>query len=291
MRTARTLIHTKHPALAMCTDATYEKEKTSPRKRRRKDQLKIGMLRGIPEKWNLDSNFEIFLKIATSARKQKVDILITPECFLDGYAVADKASTRERVIKSAAQSLDTSKYLKKVSQFAKQSEMYILFCFSLIDDSYLYNSAGLWGLDGNLIGIYHKTHLQNHDLQYNQGPSLPVFSTYWGPIGVMICADRRWPEVPRTLRLKGAKLILNPSYGMCHDANEMWMRTRGFENQAFIAFTHPELSLLIGPKGQVIKKEYGKEPALLVSEINLLEAKDDNHIKDRRPELYHDIIK
>jgi predicted amidohydrolase len=164
--------------------------------------------------------------------------------------------------------------------------MYILFCFTLRDGDRIYNTAGLWGADGHLAGLYHKTHLQNHDLQYDAGRSLPVFPTPWGPLGVMICADRRWPETARTLRVKGARLILNPSYGMHHDRNQMWMQTRGYENQCFIAFTHPVQSLLIGPRGDVIERVDGETPGLLVREIDLSEAKDDNHIRDRRPELY-----
>ena len=163
--------------------------------------------------------------------------------------------------------------------------MYICFGFTSLEDGAIYNAAGLWNDSGELVGVYHKTHLQTHDKQYTPGASLPVWPTAWGPVGIMICADRRWPEVARTLRLKGAKLILNPTYGMHHESNEWWMRTRGYENQCFIAFAHPSVGFVADPKGGIAAKRDGK-PGVLICDIDLTRAKDDNHIRDRRPELY-----
>ena len=68
--------------------------------------------------------------------------------------------------------------------------------------------------------------------------------------------------------------------------NTAIMRTRSYENQCFIAFTHPEESLVTGPKGQIFAQRTGSDPGVLVCEIDLSLAKDDNHIRDRRPELY-----
>ena len=100
-------------------------------------------------------------------------MLITPECWLDGYAAPDKASTPER-LREVAQDLERSPYLERVAQEAKKRRMYICFGFTSLENGQIYNAAGLWGDDGTLIGVYHKTHLQNHDLQYAPGESLPV---------------------------------------------------------------------------------------------------------------------
>jgi N-carbamoylputrescine amidase len=171
--------------------------------------------------------------------------------------------------------------------------MSICFGFTSLEDGSAYNAAGLWDAEGKLTGVYHKTHLQTHDLQYAPGRGLPVWSTDWGKVGIMICADRRWPETARTLRLQGARLILNPTYGFHNDLNEAMMRTRAYENQCFIAFAHPEQSLVTDPRGRVIGKESGTAeagvPRILICDIDLAEAKDDNHLRDRRPEIYREI--
>lgn len=104
-------------------------------------------------------------------------------------------------------------------------------------------------------------------------------------------ASRAWarvvvfPETARTLRLRGARLILDPTYGMSHLDNEWWMRTRSYENQCFIAFAHPQVGFVVGPKGDLIARRTAS-PGVLLCDIDLSQAKDGNHLRDRRPELY-----
>ena len=188
-------------------------------------------------------------------------------------------------LRGVAQDLESSPYLQRVSSEAKQRGMFICFGFTSLEEGRIHNAAGLWGPEGKLRGVYHKTHLQAHDLQYSPGEGFPAWDTPWGPVGIMICADRRWPETVRCLRLQGAKLILNPTYGFHGDFNTAMMRTRAFENQCFIAFTHPKESLVTGPKGRVRTSEVGEEPGVFITEVDLAEALDNNHLQDRRPEI------
>ena len=261
---------------------------------KRSDTLRLALMRAVPEKWDLPENYRMFETAAAKAAKHEADVFITPECWLDGYASAAKDSTPEK-IRGIAQLLDRSDYLDGVARLAKQHEMFICFGFTSLEEGRAYNASGLWSDQGELVGVYHKTHLQAHDLQYAPGNSLPVWSTPWGKVGMMICADRRWPETVRTLRLKGARLVLNPTYGSHNDLNEAMMRTRSFENQCFIAFAHPKQSLVTDPRGEVVAKQDGLErdsrvPHILICDVDLSRAKDDNHLKDRRPEIYSPII-
>ena len=250
-----------------------------------RDAVRVGMMSGVPVKWDLEANFGVFLRRLEEADATGAEILVTPECWLDGYAAPDEGSTPEK-LRGVAQDLATSAYLNRVSAEAKAREMFICFGFTSLEDGKIYNTAGLWDDRGTLIGTYHKTHLQTHDLQFSLGQSLPVWATPWGPVGIMICADRRWPETARTLRLQGARLILNPTYGFHGDKNTAIMRTRAFENQCFITFTHPEESLVTDPKGNVIAQRVGEEGWVTVVDLDLSQATWDNHLPDRRPELY-----
>ena len=246
------------------------------------DRLRLALMQAVPVKWDLEANFAAFLAYLDEAHD--ADIFITPECWLDGYAAPDKASTPEK-LREVAQDLETSPYLKRVAEEARRRGMWICFGFTSLEEGALYNSAGLWNAEGALVGVYHKTHLQTHDLQFSPGAGLPVWETDWGTVGTMICADRRWPETARALRLQGARLILNPTYGMWHYGNQWWLRTRGYENQAFIAFAHPQVSFVVGPKGELRAKRVDT-PGVMLCDINLAEARDDNHLRDRRPEIY-----
>ena len=254
-------------------------------RRKPRSATRLALMQHVPVKWDLEANFEVFLDSLDDA--EGADFFITPECWLDGYAAPDKASTPDR-LRAVAQPLEGSAYLDRVSREARERKMHICFGFTSLIDGAIYNSSGLWNPEGELIGIYHKTHLQTHDLQYSTGMDLPVWETDVGPVGTMICADRRWPETARSLRLKGARLILNPTYGMHHLDNEWWMRTRGYENQCFIAFAHPETSFVVNPWGDLECKR-AKRPGVLICDIDLNEVRDDNHIRDRRPDLYQAI--
>ncbi len=254
-----------------------------PQSAMEKTTVRVAQMRTVPVKWELETNFATFLKYIAEADEQDAEIFITPEGWLDGYAAPDKDSTPERIL-GIAQDLQESPYMQRVAKEAKERNMWICFGFTSLEGGKAYNAAGLWSDQGELVGVYHKTHIQTHDVQYAPGMALPVFPTPWGNLGIMICADRRWPETARTLRLKGAKLILNPTYGFRGDLNTAMLRTRGFENQAFIAFTHPSESLLVDPKGKVLHLDEGD--GITVAQIDLTRAEDDNHIRDRRPDLY-----
>ena len=249
------------------------------------DSIRVAQMRGVPEKWGVDANMAVFLEQVKEGAKQGADVFITPECWLDGYAAPDPESTVER-LRGVAQPLEGSPYLEKVAQSARDLKMWICFGFTSLEDGKIFNTCGLWNRQGELVGVYHKTHIQTHDRQYSLGMSLPVWDSEWGKLGMMICADRRWPETVRALRVQGARLILNPTYGMSGEWNQKIMEIRAWENQCFIAFTHPKQSMLIDPGGDLLCKVDSDEPGITVTEIDLTEAKDDNHIRDRRPELY-----
>lgn len=77
-----------------------------------------------------------------------------------------------------------------------------------------------------------------------------------------------------------------PTYGMWHLDNEWWMRTRSYENQMYVCFTHPSVALITDPRGGLEAKLQSSDPAVLVHEIDLANVREDNHLSNRRPELY-----
>ncbi len=86
-----------------------------------------------------------------------------------------------------------------------------------------YNSALLIAPQG-LIGVYSKTHVASFGVDgmvaaekawWSPGSDMPVFETALGRIGIEICYDNSFPEVARTLTLKGAEIIVNISAAVC----------------------------------------------------------------------------
>ena len=108
---------------------------------------------------------------------------------------------------------------------------------------------------------------------------------------MMICADRRWPETVRALAIKGARIIYNPTYGMHDETNLRMMQTRSYESEVFIAFTHPQQSLVTDPNGSIVVNNEDDEDSITISEIDIsladqVRSGESAHLKDRRPDVY-----
>ncbi len=254
------------------------------------DLLRLGLFTAMPVKWDLEGNWRVFERTLAAHSSEGIQLVVTPECFLDGYVTPAKDWTPERFA-AIAQDAATSVYIKRLREMAARYKIYIIFGLTENRGGKFYNTALLVDRAGNIAGRYSKTHLQNHDLRYAPGDDLPVFDTPWGKAGILICADRRWPETARVLRLKGARIVLIPSYGMWGLDNEWWMRTRAYENENFLAFAHPQVAFVADPNGAIAARLQSNVAGMLVCDVDLSRVSDKRHIKDRRPELYGEIVK
>ena len=252
-----------------------------------KKPLRVGLVKAVPEKWNPEANWGTFSQLARDAAGRGAEIICTPECFLDGYVSADEDGFTDERFSRIAQPLAGPGYVTRAREMAGELGVHLVFGFTELapDGSGCYNAAALIDDGGRILGCYRKTHLLDHDTRYLPGMELPVWETELGRIGIMICADRRWPEVARTLRCQGAEIIMNPTYGMHHLDNEWWMRTRSYENELFICFAHPVVSLVTDPAGKVAAKLEGEDPGVLVHEVDLSECTD-VMFRHRRPDVY-----
>jgi len=246
--------------------------------------VRVGLIKAVPKKWNLEHNWRLFETLGGRAVREGARMVCTPECFLDGYVAPDTEHVTAERLGEVAQS-PGGPYLEKACEFASAGRVYVVFGFTEAAGSGCYNAAALISDTGNIIGVYRKTHLLDHDEVYLPGGDLPVFDTPIGRIGIMICADRRWPETARTLKIRGAELIMNPTYGMHHLDNEWWMRTRSYENELFICFAHPEVSLVTGPDGELAAKLDSNVPDVLVHDVDLARVGDTMFSK-RRGDIY-----
>ncbi len=253
--------------------------------------LRVGLHKHIPNRVDIDDNMKEFERAAHEAAAQGVQLLSTCECYLDGYymAEADQEGFDWNRMKAHAQELNKSSYLDRVRRKAAELSLHMVFGFVLKEDDRMWNAALLVDDHGEDIGVYCKTHLRGHDRHFTRGDALETFDTKLGRIGVMICADRRWPEVPRTLKLKGAEVIVNPTYGKWHEFNEWMMRTRSYENELYIAFCHPRVSLICGPTGDLEAKLLTSVPGVLVCDLDM-NVRVEKLVPHRQPDLYSKLI-
>lgn len=247
--------------------------------------IRLGLIKAAPVKWDLEANWRTFEALARAGAERGARLIITPECFLDGYAASVKRGFSAPRLAKISQPLRGDGYVKKARELARDLSVHLVFGFTEKARNGSYNAAALIDERGKILGVYHKTHLMDHDTRYVPGRALKVWETSLGRIGIMICADRRWPETARTLKIKGAQLIANPTYGMCHLDNEWWMRTRSYENELYIAFVHPRVSLITGPRGEIAARLESNLPDILVHDIDLA-AIPNVMFPHRRPDIY-----
>ena len=251
--------------------------------------IKIAQIKVYPQRGDCAANQSRLLELLAAVAAHRPDVVITPECFLDGY-VAD-SDIAAPMLPGYAVNPDTAPEIAAVQAWAVAHQSWVIYgCMRQVNPG-VYNTALIINREGHLVGHYDKTHLQTHDLKFLPGQSLPVFASDFGTFGVLICADRRWPEAVRTLALQGARVIFNPTYGMHGDFNRALMQTRSWESEVVIAFTHPAQALITGPQGEIIRDESAPEVDFTVTEIDL-DAVDNcrtaasAHLRDRRPDLY-----
>jgi predicted amidohydrolase len=249
--------------------------------------VRIALLKAVPEPWELERNWQSVERLAATLTEEGIDLLITPECFLDGYVAAENSWSAARF--AAVIQEEAGTYVTRARALARRLGCWLILGLTEARRGGGANTALLIDRQGAVAGRYDKTHLLDHDARYVPGDALPVFATDWGRLGIVICADRRWPETIRSLAVQGAELIAVPSYGMCHEANEWWMRTRAYENGLFLAFAHPHVAFIADPRGHLRAKLVSTRPAVLVEDLPLGEV-DRGMLAHRRPELYRSLI-
>ena len=277
-----------------------------PGKYRDKNQtvtsVRIASAAIVPDKWEKEINWtrtEIMVRKAAS--EGGAQVVITPECILDGYVIelsnnikdiTEKNKTIER-IKSVAEPLN-GPYIQKACKLADELDIYFIFGFLESKDTKLYNTAILIDPDGDIIGRYSKTHFaEGYTIKpdaYTPGNEYPVFQTPFGIVGIMICYVRQLPEPARIMALKGAQILFVPAYGSYTDDNG-WntalMRTRAYENRFPVVFCNPFQSLLLDQTGNI--KALGNAGEVVYYEVNTSAGNYENRFRNRRPETYEEL--
>lgn len=252
--------------------------------------IRIAQIRVTPVSRQLQANHKRLMAILDEVALHQPDVVITPEGYLDGYVAMDPTVTRETIADHAIEPA-TSVYTRELSAWAAAHNAWLVLGCARAAPEGVYNSAVVFDRSGQIAGIYDKTHIQTHDVKYVPGTGLPVFDSDFGPFGVMICADRRWPETVRTLALKGARVIFNPTYGFHNEKNRRMMQTRSYESEVFIAFTHPAQSLVTDATGEIVLDETSDAVDFAIVDIDLSKVDEGRagpsaHLRDRRPDLY-----
>ena len=159
------------------------------------------------------------------------------------------------------------------------------------DPEHSFNSALLFGPDGDVLARYRKIHLFSVDipgqatvderLSRGHGNESVCVTTELARIGMSICYDLRFPELYRQLAADGAELLLVPSAFTKPTGTAHWhtlVTARAIENQCYVVaanqwgdtshgFANYGHSLIVDPWGKVLAEAGAENDTVLIAEL------------------------
>jgi predicted amidohydrolase len=182
--------------------------------------------------------------------------------------------------------LDSARFIHKVTALAAQYQMNIILPVAGLVDGLRRNVALVIDRTGAIAGRYYKVHPTRREIQdgVEPGDHFPVFQLDFGCVGVAICHDLSFPESARVLALRGAEIIVWPTWWsgwgeeLCYAVirsraidNSVWLVTASFgipDEQAWRPGMVLGRSGVIGPDG-VILSSAGRYVGMSLCAIDL----------------------
>jgi 5-aminopentanamidase len=269
--------------------------------------MRVAVAQLEPKLAEKDRNLAVCFARLEEAAAAGAELLVLPECAIPGY-----------MYDSAEEALPYAEEIPGPSTEAFERECRRLGVHAVCgllerDGDLLHNAAILVGPDG-LIGSYRKTHLPylGVDRFVVPGDEFAVFDTPLGRIGLIICYDLRFPEVTRTLALRGADIVCLPTNFpvAARVQTELITVARAAENRVYVLCANRVgkerwgefcgWSQIVDPYGKRLAEAGETEEALLVAEVDVEKARDKDYIVPgeyelylfghRRPELYGALV-
>lgn len=230
-------------------------------------------------------------------------LIVLPELATSGYVLTDAAEAR-----ALALAADDPRLLALADAVPEGAVAVVGFCEGAGDR--LYNSALVIGR-GGALGTYRKSHLWDAEYDvftagYEAGA---VVDTPAGRIGVAICYDNEFPELPRRLALLGARvlalpvcwpLVDRPAGALPPETIQAMAAARSSRLPTVIADRHGAErgvtwtggTAVISPDGWVCATPDadGVASAVLTVDDDKTIGRHNDLFADRRPDLYHPIL-
>ena len=177
----------------------------------------------------------------------------------------------------------------------------------------LYNASLLVQADGS-VAIYNKMHRWHMEkLYFIAGTEIGVHQTPLGKVGMQVCYDIRFPELTRSMALRGADIITNVWASFraiatpATDPDTFIHRayTRAIENGVFFLscnragkqgdFQFLGHSCIVAPDGTVLARSTSEAADVVQAELDLMAVSRYRSytglLTDRRPDLYDDLCR
>ncbi len=180
-----------------------------------------------------DENFARAKELIAKAMLQSPDVIVLPETWNTGFF------PKEALFELSDN--DCLRVKAEIGALAKKYNVNIIAgSVANVRGEKIFNTATVFNRDGECIASYDKTHLftpMGEDDYFTAGDHLCRFQLDGKDCGLIICYDIRFPELTRSLALKGLELLFVVS--QWPKIRTFHLRTlttaRAIENQMFLA--------------------------------------------------------
>ncbi|MCR4643848.1 MAG: N-carbamoylputrescine amidase [Oscillospiraceae bacterium] len=152
-------------------------------------------------------------RLVREAAAEGAQVILLPELFERQYFCQERRYDYYRFAKPVQE----NDAVKHFTNIAKELHVVMPVSFYEKDGNRLFNTVAAIDADGEILGIYRKTHIPDDHYYQEKFYFTPgdtgfrTWQTKYGCIGVGICWDQWFPETARSLALNGAELLFYPT--------------------------------------------------------------------------------
>ena len=162
---------------------------------------------------NVQENIAHAEYLVREASAKGANIVLLPELFERQYFCQERRYEYYQFAKPVSEN-DAVQHFSKI---CRELKLVMPISFYEKDGNVLYNSIAIINADGEILGVYRKTHIPDDHFYQEKFYFTPgdtgfrVWDTAYGRIGVGICWDQWFPETARVMALQGAQLLFYPT--------------------------------------------------------------------------------
>jgi N-carbamoylputrescine amidase len=180
----------------------------------------------------MKANLDKVEALVCEAAAQGAQVILPPELFQGIYF----PTRQDPKWFETAYGVGDHPCVRALQTLAKRLGVVIPVSFFEKDGPRYYNSVAIADADGEILGVYRKSHIPDgpgYQEKYYFRPGdtgFKAWKTKYGVIGAGICWDQWYPEAARAMMLEGAEVLLYPSaigsepYDEDLDTHARWQR-------------------------------------------------------------------
>ncbi len=265
---------------------------------------------------NIDRNIAHVSRLVHEAAAKGAQVILPPELFEGEYF----CRVEDEGLFANAAPVGEHKAVLAMQALAEALKVTIPTSFFEADGPHHYNSLAMIGPDGNVQGVYRKSHIPDgpgYEEKFYFRPGNTGFKVWphpAGKLGVGVCWDQWYPETARAMMLMGAEMLFYPTaigsepHDTSLDTARLWRRAmvgHAVSNVVPIVAanrvgvehgqTFYGTSFIADERGDILAELGREDEGVITATIDLDIVKRHRaafgFFRDRRPDLYGRLVR